>query len=92
MWENIKLLWSNLPLVLSETDRPQDISLNRVMFVLYGLFVLATPFVVLWLLPAIVDRFLPFWQGVAALLGGQTFAQLGKKAIYAYSEKKEEPK
>jgi hypothetical protein len=59
------------------------------MFVLYGIFVLLTPFIVLWLLPALVDRFLSFWQGVAALLGGQTFANIGKKAIYAYKEGRE---
>ena len=88
MWENLKIVWRNLPVVLSETDDPKDVSLNRVAFFLYTVFVIASPFVILWFLSGMSEKFLPYWQGVAALLGGQTFANIGKKMIYAWKGEK----
>lgn len=87
-WANLKEILKNSPLVLSDTYDPKDVSQNRLAFFILFLFVISTPLLLLWLAPHLSEKFVPYWQGSSALLGGQMFANIGKKAITAYQEMK----
>lgn len=81
MTENLKQIFINLPLVLSDTRDPADVSLNRVMTAAVAFFVLLAPGVTLLLLPAWFDKITPYWDKLLAFLAAQVAGNMFKKYV-----------
>ena len=80
-WKNLREVISNLPLMVCTTDNPKDISSNRFAFFVYLFMFVSIPVIVFWLVPYLAEKVLPWWQGIATLLGIQTGANLGRTVI-----------
>lgn len=85
MWkmfiQNMKNILANLPLVLSDSHDPLDISLNRCVTLLSCIFVFSSPLIVMHWYPELVDKFLSYWQGAATYLGAQMVGNIAKTKI-----------
>jgi len=73
MWDNLKKMWVNLPLILSDTYEADGISLNRIMIsiVLINLFSMA--WYILHVKPELIDKFAAILPPILTFIGGYSF-------------------
>lgn len=76
---NLKRIIANLPLTLSDSYDPKDVSLNRIITLIVVIFVFGSPYVILRFYPEMLEPFLPYWQGATTYLAAQTAGNLIKK-------------
>ena len=81
MIENIKQIWTNLPLTLSNTKDPADISIDRVLVFICLSFLLLSVIIMMVWLPNLLKDMLSYWQSLLAFVGGLLFNNTGKKLI-----------
>ena len=81
MIEKLNQIIVNLPLVLSDSHNPADVSLNRVMTVVVAFFVLLAPGVTLAIMPDWFERLTPYWEKLLAFLAAQVAGNMFKKYI-----------
>ena len=72
MWQNLIAIWQNLPLILSDTTDPRDVSLNRVVTVAVAVVILLSPPIVWLCFSDWWDKFFEAWKLLLAFLGAQT--------------------
>lgn len=86
-WQNVRGIVSNLPLTLSDSYDPKDLSLNRLITAL----VVVNALGVMWYMilhPELIDRLVGLWERLLAFLGAQVVgANMIKRGIDAYKNK-----
>ena len=78
---NLKLIFDNSPLILSETQSPEDVSINRVMIAVGFLTAIVAPLLVIIFCPEYLDKLLGYWNGWLTFLGVQVSGNIAKKFI-----------
>jgi len=86
MWDNLKQMWVNLPLVLSDTYEPIAISLNRILitFIVLNIFLMA--WYVLHFRPEMIDKFAAILPPILTFIGALVAQEAFKKGLNTYKE------
>lgn len=80
-WNNMGQILAHLPLTLSDSLDPKEVSQHRVNLFICLLFLLITPWWVLYWHTELWERYFQLWQGVAVFAGGELGLIMGKKAL-----------
>lgn len=78
-WSNLKGLITHLPLILSDTQDPRDISLNRVSSVFAMVLALFILYEVMFVIPQHMKDLLQYFVAIMAYLGAQMAGNIYKK-------------
>lgn len=85
-WSNLRGVMSNLPLTLSDSYDPKDLSLNRIITALMVVNALG----LMWYMvlhPEVIDRLMGLWERLLAFLGAQvTVVNMIKRGIDAFRD------
>jgi len=76
---NIKQLFQNLPLILSDSTDPQDISLNRVIVLLFALATIIGGLIILIWFRQEAQQLVGYWQAWLASFTTLASANIAKK-------------
>jgi hypothetical protein len=97
-WENLKGVLAYLPLILSESDKPEDVSLHRYMAVFLGVNIVIMAYLLFFVYPQVLAQSATgvVFGSLATLLGTYVVANIGKRYIKMQEDatacKKEEGK
>ena len=64
--DNLKQIIQNLPLILSDTQLPQDVSLNRVLIFLGFWIIVISTIILVFILPERILSLTGYWQAFVA--------------------------
>ena len=77
--DNIKQLFQNLPLILSDTDDPKDVSLNRVIVLLFAIATIIGGLIILVWFRQEAQQLVGYWQAWLASFTTMASANVAKK-------------
>jgi len=78
-WINMKGIIDNLPLTLSDTDNPKDVSQNRVIIYLFAMATLIGGFIILTYYRQEALQLVGYWQAWLACFTALVSANVAKK-------------
>jgi hypothetical protein len=76
---NLKLLFQNSPLILSDTDDPKDISLTRVIIFIFAIATIIGGLVILIWFRSEALQFVGYWQAWLASFTTMVSGNIAKK-------------
>lgn len=97
-WTNIKSVLAYSPLILSDTDKPEDVSLHRYMAAFLGGNLVILAYLLFFIYPQVLNYSATgvVYGSLATLLGTYVLANIGKRYIKMQEDatacKKEEGK
>jgi hypothetical protein len=80
-WINLKGIWNNLPLTLSDTDKPDGVSLTRIIISVLILFIIVIESYVAYFQPQYLDKVGPYMSEATKAVLLLIAANVAKKAI-----------